>query len=324
MKFAILSRNRNLHSIRRLLTEARKAGVSCDIINPLDCQLVVEGKQSQILVGGKPLQSYDAILPRIGASITDYGLAVVRQFESLGMKVVNPSQAIADSRDKLRCLQILSADDIRVPATVLARSHRGIRTALDRLGGMPVVLKLLQGTQGVGVMIVHSPVSLGSVVDTLQGLDRDVLLQEFIREGAGRDYRVFVVGQEVIATMLRTAPEGEFRTNIHRGGQGHPVELSKEYQKLAVHAARRLGLEIAGVDMMIDRTGALILEVNSSPGFEGIEKATRLNVAGAMIRHMIRLAGGGRKKKGAVKKTTPRSKSRSTTKKKIQRKPSRE
>jgi ribosomal protein S6--L-glutamate ligase len=321
MKFAILSRNRNLHSIRRLLTEARKVGIQCDIISPLECQLVVDGKQSQILVGGRPLQTYDAILPRIGASITDYGLAVVRQFESLGMKVVNPSQAIADSRDKLRCLQILSADGLRVPASVLARNHRGIRATLDRLGGMPVVLKLLQGTQGVGVMIVHSPVSLGSVVDTLQGLDRDVVMQEFIREGAGRDYRVFVVGNEVIATMLRTAPEGEFRTNIHRGGQGHPVELPKEYQRLAIQAARRLGLDIAGVDMMIDRGGALILEVNSSPGFEGIEKATRLNVAGAMIRHMVRLAGGGRKRKGAAKKATPHRKNSRSSKKKTARKP---
>jgi len=306
MKIAILSRNRNLHSIRRLLTEARKAGVQCDVINPLDCQLVVEGNRSQIHVSGSPITHYDAILPRIGASITEYGLAVVRQFETLGMKVVNPSQAIADSRDKLRCLQILSADGIRVPATILARSQRGLRTALDRLGGMPVVLKLLQGTQGVGVMIVHSPVSLGSVVDTLQGLEKDVILQEFIREGAGRDYRVFVVGKEVVATMLRTAPEGEFRTNIHRGGQGHPVELPRDIQRIAVQAAQRLKLEIAGVDLMIDRNGPLVLEVNSSPGFEGIEKATRLNVAGAMIRHIAKLAGGQRKRKGAAKKATPR------------------
>jgi ribosomal protein S6--L-glutamate ligase len=161
-------------------------------------------------------------------------------------------------------------------------------------------------------MIVHSPVSLGSVVDTLLGLERDVLLQEFIREGAGRDYRVFVVGNEVIATMLRTAPEGEFRTNIHRGGQGHPVELPREIKKLAVKAAQVLGLEIAGVDLMIDRSGPLILEVNSSPGFEGIEKATRLNIAGAMMKHIARKAGTGRrgKAKGAVKKTAPRKNAR--------------
>jgi len=309
MKLAILSRNRGLHSIQRLLTEARRAGIQCDVINPLDCQLIVEDGSNQIQVGGAPLPRYDAVLPRIGASITEYGLAVVRQFETLGMRVINSSQAIADSRDKMRCLQILSGAGIRVPTTLLARSQRGLRTALDRLGGMPVVLKLLQGTQGVGVMIVHSPVSLGSVVDTLLGLERDVLLQEFIREGAGRDYRVFVVGNEVVATMLRTAPEGEFRTNIHRGGQGHPIELPREIKKLAVRTAQILGLDIAGVDLMIDRSGPLILEVNSSPGFEGIEKATRLNIAGAMMKHIAKKAGASRtkgRKKSAKKVTEPK------------------
>jgi ribosomal protein S6--L-glutamate ligase len=297
MKLVILSRNRNLHSIRRLISEAKKAKVECEIISPLECQLVVDGKESSIFVGSQPLSPCDAVLPRIGASITEYGIAVVKQFESLKIFSVNPSKAIAESRDKMRCLQVLAAAGLKVPTTVMTRSPRGRRMAVEAVKGFPVVLKVLQGTQGVGVMLVHTPVSLSSVLDTLRGLDQDVIIQQFIAEGAGRDYRAFVVGNKVIAAMMRTAPEGEFRSNIHRGGEGRLVKLSPSYEKAALRAAQVLGLEIAGVDIMESNSGPLILEVNSSPGFEGIERATGLNIAGAIIRHIKTAAAKSKKKR---------------------------
>jgi ribosomal protein S6--L-glutamate ligase len=291
MRLAILSRGKSLHSIRRLLQEAKKARVPCDIINPVECQLLIDGKKSGILVGSTPLiHSYDCILPRIGASITDYGLAVVQQFETLGMRPVNSSRSIAASRDKMRCLQILTGAGIKVPPTVLTRTTKALRAAVETVRGMPVVLKVLKGTQGVGVMLVHSPISLGSVLETLHELDQDVILQQFIAEGAGRDYRAFVIGDRVIAAMRRTAPEGEFRSNIHRGGEGELVKLSPAYERAAIRSAKVLGLEVAGVDLMESATGPLVIEVNSSPGFEGIEKATGLNIARLIIRHMIQIA----------------------------------
>lgn len=286
MRVAILSRNKNLHSIRRLLLEARKARVQCDVINPLECQLVVDGRHSRVLVGGVPIPRYDAVLPRIGASITDYGLAVVKHLESLGIRTVNGSQAIAESRDKMRCLQILSANGILVPPSVLSHSARGLRASVDAVGGMPVVLKVLQGTQGKGVMLVHSPISLGTVHETLKSLDQDVIIQHFIAEGAGRDYRAFVIGEKVVAAMMRTAAQGEFRSNIHRGGEGTLVKLPKDFERAAIRSARVLGLDIAGVDLMESSRGPMVLEVNSSPGFEGIEKATGLNIAAAMVKQI--------------------------------------
>ncbi len=279
MRVAILSRNKNLHSIRRLLQESRGLDIDCTIINPLECQLVIDGKQSSIQVGSQNLPEYDAVVPRIGASITDYGLAVVRQFETLGTFVVNGSQAIAESRDKLRSLQILTGHGLQVPASVLTRSQRSLRSATKAVKGLPVVLKILQGTQGVGVMLVNTQITLGSVMDTLRGLDQDVIIQQFIAEGAGKDYRAFVIGDRVVAAMMRTAPEGEFRSNIHRGGEGTLVKLPRSYANAAVKAAKVLGLRVAGVDLMSGKSGPLIIEVNSSPGFEGIEKATGLNIA---------------------------------------------
>ncbi len=294
MRIAILSRNKNLYSMRRLRQEARKAGVQCDIINPLECQLVIDGRENRIIVGTGTLPHYDAVLPRIGASITEYGLSVVKHFEIQGMRAINGASAIADSRDKMRCLQILAGSGILVPATVLTRSTQGLRAAVEAVKGLPVVLKILQGTQGVGVMLVHTPISLGSVIDTLRTLNQDVIIQQFIVEGAGRDYRVFVVGDKVVATMMRTAPEGEFRSNIHRGAVGNIIELPKQHEKTAIRAAKVLGLEIAGVDLMESNQGPMVIEVNSSPGFEGIEKATGINVASAIIQHIKKT---GRRKK---------------------------
>jgi ribosomal protein S6--L-glutamate ligase len=306
MRIAILSRNKNQHSIRRFLREAKKSRVQCDIINPLECQLIVDGPHTRILVSGDPIPHYDAVLPRIGASITTYGLAVVKQFETLGMFTVNTCDAIGQSRDKMTCLQVLTGAGLQVPATVLSRSHRGLKAAVEAAGGMPVVLKVLEGTQGVGVMLVHTPISLGSVLDTLHSLDEDVIIQRFIAEGAGRDYRAFVIGDKVVAAMMRTAPEGEFRSNIHRGGEGRLVKLPPAFERAAIKAARVVGLGIAGVDLMESNSGPQILEVNSSPGFEGIERATGLNIASMMIKYIVRAARGRKPRKKSTWSTSKR------------------
>lgn len=288
MQLAILSRSKSLHSIRRLLQEAQRAGVKCDVINPLECQIVVKEKHPEIWIGSEPLtKKYSAVLPRIGASITEYGLSVVRQFESMGMKVVNPTYAISESRNKMRCLQILCAAGVQVPPTILARNQKSLKAALQALEGPPVVLKLLQGTQGVGVMIVQTPNSLSSVLDTFHSLDQDLIMQRFLAEGKGRDYRAFVIGNKVVAAMMRTAPKGEFRSNIHRGGEGKLVKLPRAYQNAALKATRTLGLGVAGVDLMESKKGPVVLEVNSSPGFEGIERATGLNIAAQIIKFMM-------------------------------------
>ncbi|MCM2324531.1 MAG: RimK family alpha-L-glutamate ligase [Oligoflexia bacterium] len=298
MRLAILSRNKNLHSIRRLLAESRKSRhpkIRCDVINPLDCQLVLNGAahgpgrpRAQVFVGSQPLPPYDAVLPRIGASITDYGLAVVKQFEAMGVRAVNGTRAIAESRDKMRSLQILSQAGLGVPPSALTRSYRGFRAAVEAVGGLPTVLKVLQGTQGRGVMLLNAPISLITVHETLRSLGQDVIIQQFLAEGAGRDYRAFIIGDRVVAAMMRTAPEGEFRSNIHRGGEGSLVRLPKAFERTAIRAARVLGLEIAGVDLMESHNGPVVLEVNSSPGFEGIERATGLNIAALIIKHIVR------------------------------------
>jgi ribosomal protein S6--L-glutamate ligase len=288
MRLLILSRNKKLHSMRRLLHEAKKARVQAEVVDPLDCQLLLQGRASAVLLGGTPLPHYDAVLPRIGASITDYGLAVVRQFEALGTRTVNSSKAIGESRNKMRALQMMTQAGLQVPVTALTRTQRNLRAIVEQLGGLPIVLKMLKGTQGVGVMLMHTPISLGTVLETLRGLEQDVLIQQFIAEGAGRDYRALVVGDKVIAAMMRRAPEGEFRSNIHRGGEGTLVKLPPAYEKAALKACKVLGLEVAGVDLMESNQGPTILEVNSSPGFEGIEKATGLNIARAIIQHIKR------------------------------------
>ncbi|MGK5090001.1 RimK family alpha-L-glutamate ligase [Bdellovibrionota bacterium FG-2] len=298
MRLAILSRNKNLHSIRRLLEEARRMHVECSIIDPLECQLVVNGKKSGIYVGPNPLPRFDAILPRIGTSITDYGLAVVKQFEALGMYTVNGSASIAQSRDKMRSLQILTHAGLRVPPSVLTRTPRGLKQSVERVGGLPVVMKLLRGTQGVGVMLVSVPVTAGSVFDTLQALEQDVIIQQFIAEGAGRDYRVFVIGEKVVGAMMRTAPSGEFRSNLHRGGEGSIVKLPLAYERAAIRAAKTLGVEVAGVDIIESKSGPLILEVNSSPGFEGIESATGLNIAGMIVKYAMERVRRKKRRRG--------------------------
>ncbi|MBI3556515.1 MAG: RimK family alpha-L-glutamate ligase [Deltaproteobacteria bacterium] len=292
MKVAILSRNRQLHSIQRLLKEAKTLRVQCEVFDPLDCQIVVGRGISNVIYHDRPVPELDVIIPRIGTSITDYGLAVVRQFESLGVKIVNGSKGIAESRDKLRCLQVLAEKGYEVPTTVLMRGSRGSKMALRQVQGTPAVMKLIQGTQGVGVMLVESTTSCESVLDTMWGLGQDVILQQYISESAGRDIRAFVIGDKVVASMRRQAREGEFRSNIHRGGEGAPIELKDQYKRFAVQAAKAVGLSVAGVDMLESLTGPKIVEVNSSPGFEGIEAATGLNVARLIMQHAVAFGRG--------------------------------
>lgn len=270
----------------------RRARMKVDVIDPLDCQIVVDGKHSKVLLGNKVLPHYDVVLPRIGASITSYGLAVLKQFELLGTKSVNPSQAIAQSRDKMWCMQVLAEARLVVPATVLARNPRGIRGMLQAVRGMPVVAKVLQGTQGLGVMLLDSPIALKTVLDTLWNIEQDVLIQQFIAEAAGRDFRAFVIGDKVVAAMMRTAAKGDFRSNIHRGGEGMLAKLPKNYERAAIRATKAVGLHIAGVDIMVSHAGPMIVEVNSSPGFEGIERATGLNIAKKMVAHIRKIKRG--------------------------------
>lgn len=290
MRIAILSRSRTLHSVRRLLEEAvRFPQVAIDVVNPLECGLTISHqKKLSVTFHGEDLPQYAAIIPRIGASITEYGLAIVRQFELMGVPVVNPSSAIAESRNKLWSLQILANHGVPVPTTLLAKSlHPDAHGVIRQLGELPVVLKQLRGTQGVGVMLVHTPASLQSVHETLHGLGQDLLIQQFVAASAGTDLRAFVVGDRVVAAMQRKASRGEFRANIHQGGAAQAVQLTREQEAVALKSAKTLGLRIAGVDLLLGPDGPLVIEVNSSPGFEGIEKATGQNVARAIIEHTL-------------------------------------
>ncbi len=296
MKLAILSRNRQLHSIQRLLKEARALKVDCTVFDPLDCQIVVSKEGSKILIHDRLAPPIDVVIPRIGTSITDYGLAVVKQFELLGIKVVNGSIGIAQSRDKLRCLQVLAEKGFDIPITVLMRGSRAIKVALRHVHGTPAIIKLLQGTQGVGVMLVESPSSAESVIDTMSGLQQDVIMQQYIAESRGSDIRAFVIGNQVVAAMRRQARMGEFRSNIHRGGEGVPITLKEPVKRLAVQAVKAVGLTVAGVDILESLTGPKIIEVNSSPGFEGIEKATGLNVAKMIVQHAKQTARSPKKR----------------------------
>jgi ribosomal protein S6--L-glutamate ligase len=289
VRIALLSRNPRLYSTSRLVEAARARGHEIDIIDPIGCVLLISRGTHRMISRGVEVAGYDVVIPRIGASITDYGLAVLAFFERHGVPSVNPSLAIARSRDKLRALQSLSAHDVGIPRTVMARDPEAIRAAVDAVGGTPVIIKLLQGTQGVGVMIAESAASVESTLDTLWGLGQNIILQEFIAESRGRDLRALVVGGELVAAMRRTARAGEFRSNLHRGGAGRRVDLPPDYVRAAVEAARIMGLHVAGVDMLESHEGPRVIEVNSSPGLRGVERAAHVDVAARIIQHAERL-----------------------------------
>jgi ribosomal protein S6--L-glutamate ligase len=284
MRIAILSRGPKLYSTSRLKEAAEKRGHEARVLNPLSCSIEVAKGSPRLYYKNQLLSSYDAVIPRIGASITFFGTAVLRQFEQMGVFCVNPSHAISVSRDKLRALQVLSRHRIGIPTTLFVRHVSEILPGIERMGGPPVVVKLLEGTQGIGVILADSTKVAEAIIETLSGPAKmSVLLQQFVKESKGRDIRAFVVGNRVVAAMRRTAEGDEFRSNIHRGGKAEVVELDEVYQRTAVHAAQIMGLRVAGVDLLEGKNGPILMEVNSSPGLEGIEAATGVDVAGEII-----------------------------------------
>jgi ribosomal protein S6--L-glutamate ligase len=283
MKLAILSRNSKLYSTRRLVEAARERHHSVRVLDPLRCYLRISCDGFGMHYKGRPIAGYNVVIPRIGASITRYGTAVLRQFELMGTHAPNSSEAIARARDKLRCHQLLAAQGIGLPITVFGDNPDDTADLLSMLGPPPHVIKLNEGTQGAGVMLTEKPSASRSVIEALRGLYANFLVQEFIAEARGADLRCFVVGDEVVASMRRQAPKGDFRSNLHRGGTARAVRASAAEQATAVRAAAVLGLGVAGVDLIRSRRGPLVLEVNSSPGLEGIEEATGIDIAGRII-----------------------------------------
>jgi ribosomal protein S6--L-glutamate ligase len=296
MKIGILSRNKKLYSTSQLVAAAQKRGHEVRVINPVRCYMNVASFKPSIHYDGKTLTGFNAIIPRIGASITFYGAAVVRQFEMMGVFSLNESVAISRSRDKLRSLQLLSRKGIGLPVTGFANSPADTEDLLDLVGGAPVVVKLLEGTQGKGVVLAETRNAAQSVVEAFRGLGANFLVQEFVKEAGGSDIRCFVIGEKVVAAMRRQAPEGEFRSNLHRGGTAEVIRITPEERSTAVRAARIMGLNVAGVDILRSNHGAVVMEVNSSPGLEGIEAATGKDVAGMIIEYIEKnaMTGGTR------------------------------
>lgn len=283
MKIGILSRAPNSYSTRRLKTAALDRGHEVRVLNTLRFAIDLSGEEPDLQYRGQQLSHYDAVLPRIGASITFFGMAVVRQFEQMDVYTPNTAAGIANSRDKLRAIQILSRHDIGIPGTMFVRDKADVIPAIEQVGGAPVVIKLLEGTQGIGVILAPDNKVAEAVIETLHSKSENVLIQRFISESRGRDIRALVVGDRVVAAMRRKAVGDEFRSNVHRGGTTEVVDLDPEYARVAVQSAQIMGLRVAGVDMLEADDGPLVMEVNSSPGLEGIEGATGLDIAGAII-----------------------------------------
>ncbi|MCE3279087.1 MAG: alpha-L-glutamate ligase [Bacteroidetes bacterium] len=288
MKIAILSRGPKLYSTRRLVEAAEQRGHEVVVIDHLKCVLVIEKGNPHIFLGGKEITGIDAIIPRIGTSVTFYGAAVVRQFEQMKVFSSVESQALVRSRDKLRSLQLLAKAGIGMPKTAFASAPKNIETVLEQVGGAPVVIKLLEGTQGIGVILAETHKSAKSVIESFLALKANILVQEFIKEAGGADIRAFIVDGKIVGAMKRQGLPGEFRSNLHRGGSANVIELTKEERETAIKAAKKLGLAIAGVDMLQSSRGPLVMEVNSSPGLEGIEGATGVDIAGKIIEYVER------------------------------------
>ncbi len=294
MKIAVLSTNRELYSTRRLVEAGEERGHSMRVINHKQCYMNITSHNPSIHLRGEQIRNVDAIIPRIGASVSFYGTAVVRQFEMMGVYSVNESVAITRSRDKLRALQLLSRKGIGLPVTGFANSPGDTDDLLQIVGGAPLVIKLLEGTQGVGVVLAETDKAASSVVEAFRGLKANFMVQEFIAEAKGADIRCFVIGDKVVAAMERRGKEGEFRSNLHRGGTAKLVRITPEERSTAVRSARVMGLNVAGVDLLRSNHGPVVMEVNSSPGLEGIEAATSKDVAGMIIDFVEKNARQGR------------------------------
>jgi ribosomal protein S6--L-glutamate ligase len=299
MKIAMLARNAKLYSHQRLKEAAEERGHELDIIDTLRCYMNIASRRPEVYYNGEKLQGYDAVIPRIGASVTFYGTAVLRQFEMMGVYPLNESVAIGRSRDKLRSMQLMARDGIGLPVTTFAHDAKQTEEVLKLAGDAPLVIKLLEGTQGLGVVLADTNRSAKSVFEAFRATNTNILIQEFIKEAGGTDIRAIVVGGKVIAAMKRTGAEGEFRSNLHRGGSAQVVKLSSEERATAVRAAKSMGLNACGVDMLRANHGPVIMEVNSSPGLEGVEKATGLDIAGKMIEFLEKnYANGTTRTKG--------------------------
>lgn len=292
MNIAILSRDPRLYSTRRLKEAGEKGGHKVEIIDHMKCVLVIEKKNPMVWYNGRKLDYFDAIIPRIGASVTFYGAAVVRQFEMMKVFTTVESQALIRSRDKLRCLQILSRAGLGLPKTIFMDYTKDTEGIIEAVGGAPVVIKLLEGTQGLGVVLAENKKAAQSVIEAFHGVKTRIIVQEFIKESKGADVRAFVVNGEVVGAMRRQATrEGEFRSNLHRGGVATVVKLNRHEKHAAIEAAKKMGLGVAGVDMLPSKRGPLIIEVNSSPGLEGIEGATKVDIAGKIYEYLEKHAG---------------------------------
>lgn len=286
MNIALLSRNRNLYSSRRLIEAAEERGHEVRVLDVLRCYMNITSDKPSIHYKGEDLNNFDAVIPRIGASVTFYGTAVLRQFEMMGVYPLNESVAVTRSRDKLRAMQLLSRKGIGMPITGFANRPDDIKDLIKMVGGAPLVIKLLQGTQGIGVVLAETKKAAESVIESFLGLKASVLVQEFIGEAGGSDIRCFVIGEKVVAAMKRQGAEGEFRSNIHRGGSASLTKITPQERSTAVRAARTMGLNVCGVDILRSNRGPVVMEVNSSPGLEGIENATGKDVAGQIIAFM--------------------------------------
>lgn len=302
MRIAVLSRNENIYSTRRLVQAGEERGHEVLVLDHLKCYVALQKGQPTIHYAGKDIPNIDAIIPRIGASVTFYGTMIVRQFEMMGVFSANGSQAINRSRDKLRCMQILAGAGIGLPVTGFARNPEDVDDLIKMVGGAPLVIKLLEGTQGIGVVLAETKKAAKSVIEAFYGLETNILIQEFIKESKGSDVRAFVVDGRVVGAMKRQAPEGEFRSNLHRGGTARLIELSPEENYTAIKAAKLLGLSVCGVDMLQSDRGPLIMEVNSSPGLEGIENATGADLASRIIEFIERKLKPKEKLKKSVHK----------------------
>lgn len=288
MKIAVLSRNPSLYSTKRIMEAGKQRGHDMIILDHLKCVLVIEQGKPKIMYGGVEVTGLDAIIPRIGASVTFYGAAVVRQFEQMKIFSAVESQALVRSRDKLRSLQLLAKSGIGMPKTAFASLPKDIDNVLEQVGGTPVVIKLLEGTQGIGVVLAETRNSAKSVIEAFLGVEVNILVQEFIKEAKGADVRAFIVDGQIVGAMKRQGAKGDFRSNLHRGGKATVIELTPQEKSTAIKAAKKLGLAIAGVDMLRSARGPLVMEVNSSPGLEGIEGATKVDIAGKIIEYVER------------------------------------
>ncbi|MBF0341088.1 MAG: 30S ribosomal protein S6--L-glutamate ligase [Magnetococcales bacterium] len=283
MRIAILARNPELYSHKRLVEAARVRGHEVEIIDTLKVYMNISSNQPTVRYGGKVLTGFDAVIPRIGASITFYGLAVLHQFEMMGVFSLNSSESIAKSRDKLRCLQLLARDGIGLPVTGFAHTTQFTDDLIQMAGGAPVVIKLLEGTQGIGVVLAETHRSAKSMIEAFRGMDANILVQEYIKEADSADIRCLVIGERVVASMMRQGNGEDFRSNLHRGGEARSIRITPGERQTAVRSARLMGLNVAGVDMLRSNRGPLVMEINSSPGLEGLEKATGIDVAGKII-----------------------------------------